>query len=382
MILTVISLAIIFCTASSNTINLTLLQDKNAKCLDGSLSGYYYEPSSKVEDGTKWAIYLQGGGECDNEAACKYQLTTSLGSSKYFPQSYEGSSSWYLASGYCPYNPEFCGWNHVNVPYCSQDLHTGQVTEASNSTWGLYFAGHLILAAVLDELAAKYNFNGATEIILLGVSAGGIGVWPNVDYIKERVPKARVTAATIAGFYFDATFYEGTNHTTNSLADFRAAAWPSTYELYDAFVDQSCKAAFEAAGKHPGACMLSNNSYPFISADAFVVQAQTDQTVLTGHDQFPDEYKLLAEEQQFMDAFRFNMSVGLKPLMEPSRRSGVFSAACYIHGGFTHSYPLINGFSYQKAFANFYFDTENKSPEAYKLEDTCGLMCNPTCYAA
>jgi methionyl-tRNA synthetase len=30
--------------------------------------------------------------------------------------------------------------------------------------------------------------------------------------------------------------------------------------------------------------MLSNNSLPFIESDAFVVQAQTDIVVLTGHD--------------------------------------------------------------------------------------------------
>lgn len=37
------------------------------------------------------------------------------------------------------------------------------------------------------------------EIILTGASAGGIGVWINVDYIGTRFPAARVTAVPIAG---------------------------------------------------------------------------------------------------------------------------------------------------------------------------------------
>lgn len=36
--------------------------------------------------------------------------------------------------------------------------------------------------------------------------------------------------------------------------------------------------------------MLSNVSLPFIESDAFVVQAQTDQVVLTGHDNWPESY--------------------------------------------------------------------------------------------
>lgn len=112
----------------------------------------------------RWVIYLEGGGECDNEEACTAQLTSSLGSSKYFPET-SNPSSWYFgalecsavssaaprltplccstcaASDYCPYNPDLCGWNHVRDPYCTQDLHAGQIEEPTEDTWGMYFAG-------------------------------------------------------------------------------------------------------------------------------------------------------------------------------------------------------------------------------------------------
>jgi hypothetical protein len=368
---------------SQAAINYTGLDDTYARCLDGTLSGYYYEPSKDHSDNSnRWVFYLQGGGECDREDSCKYQLNTALGSSKYFPTSYSDSSSWYFASGYCANNPNFCGWNHVNVPYCSQDLHSGTVTVPTNKTWGLYFSGHLIFEAVLNDLEKKYNLLSATDIVLSGASAGGIGVYMNVDYLADRFPAARVTAATIAGYYFYATFYEGTNHTSGSgMGDFRQSPMEETYDLYQAYVDESCESAYLASGAHPSACMFGNYSIPYLKSDLYAVQAQTDSTVLTGHDQFPDKYKYYIEEQAFMKNWSYNMSVALSPIFSPlsseSRRQGAFSAACYIHGDFSHSRPLIEGISYIQAFSNFYFNYS--SPSEYLLADTCGIMCNPTC---
>lgn len=363
------------------SVPLTMLSDPKAKCLDGTQAGYYAQFASSATNSTKWVIYLNGGGECDSKDACTSQTTGSLGSSKYFYPTYE-ASSWYLGSDYCPQNPDFCGWNHVFDPYCTQDLHAGQRTEASDDTWGLYFSGHHVLKATLDALdqsTAGNSLKDATDIILQGVSAGGIGVWMNLDYLAHRYPKARVTGVTIAGHYFYATYYSGTNHTNpGGMADFRESAFPSTYTLYDAFVDQTCKRAYEHKGESAGACMLSNNSFPFIESESFVVQAQTDQVVLTGHDCWPESYMYEPEEQAFMTQWHNNMTVALAPLMKSDNpRNGVFAAACYTHGGFSSTKPLIQGLSYSQAFHNFYFNTT--SPDQFKLSDDCGLMCNPTC---
>lgn len=91
-------------------------------------------------------------------------------------------------------------------------------------------------------------------------------------------------------------------------------------------------------------------------------------------------------EYAFMNDWHDNMTVGLTPLMETAAdgpRYGVFSAACYIHGGFTHSYPLINGYNFYDAFRNYYFPEPGSAeddPTLYKLSDDCGVMCNPTCH--
>lgn len=371
---------------SSSAAPLVMLTDPTAKCLDGTQAGYYVQQAKNLSNVNQWVLYLEGGGECDTESACQAQTYSSLGSSKYFAPTSD-SSSWYLASDYCPYNPDLCGWNHARDPYCTQDLHAGQIENPDDSTWGLYFSGHLVFKAMLDALdQPPYNLADATDIILSGTSAGGIGVWMNLDYLAERYPQARVTGATIAGHYFYATYYDGVNHTQpGTMGDFREPAMSSTYTLYNAFVDETCKEAYESRGLSAGACLLSNNSLPYIKSDAYVVQSQTDSVVLTGHDTWPEAYMDMEPEREFMEQWHQNMTTALRPMMEAQLegrpRYGVFAAACYIHGGFTHSAPLINGLSYNQAFSRFYFDknTENDNPELYKLMDDCGLMCNPTC---
>jgi hypothetical protein len=377
--LSLVVLSSILLAAYASNAPLYMLSDPKAKCLDGTQAGFYAETASDPADKRKWVIYLNGGGECDNESACKAQLTGSLGSSTYFANTSD-SSGWFLGSDYCPYNSDLCGWNHAFDPYCTQDLHSGQIEVPTDDTWGLYFSGFHVFKATLDALdRPPFNLKHATDIVLQGVSAGGIGVWMNLDYLAHRYPAARVSGVTIAGHYFYATYYDGPNHTNpGGMADFRETAFPTTYALYDAFVDESCKEAQEAQGLSPGACMLSNNSFPFIESETFVVQAQTDQVVLTGHDCWPEDHMYDSDEQVFMSQWHDNMTVALSPLMnEANPRNGVFAAACYTHTGFSHSAPLINGISYVTAFGNFYFN--RTAAEQYKLSDDCGLMCNPTC---
>lgn len=88
-----------------------------------------------------------------------------------------------------------------------------------------------------------------------------------------------------------------------------------------------------------------------------------------------------------MNDWHDNMTVGLGPLMADTQapRYGVFAAGCYTHGGFTHSYPLINGYNFYDAFREYYFVEPGSSadnPSLYKLSDDCGVMCNPTCNGA
>ena len=124
--------------------------------------------------------------------------------------------------------------------------------------------------------------------------------------------------------------------------------------------------------------MLSNYSLPFIAVESFATEAQSDQVVLEDHDWIPGAYIREAPEQAYLAAWRDNMTQALAPLADPKNlRHGIFNPACYIHTSFSATKPLINGISWIKAFGNFFF--QRTAPAEYKLADTCGLLCNPTC---
>jgi len=61
------------------------------------------------------------------------------------------------------------------------------------------------------------------------------------------------------------------------------------YKLWQSFVDVTC---LDAKPTEPHACMMSSYSYPYIAAESFVIEAQTDQVVLEAHDWVPSAPKL------------------------------------------------------------------------------------------
>ena len=94
----------------------------------------------------------------------------------------------------------------------------------------------------MDELEDKLSI--ATDIIVTGASAGGIGVWMAVDWIAKRYSQAHVTGVSIAGLYYYATYYTGPHATgPSSMADFREQAFPATYALYS-YVNKPVPAHF------------------------------------------------------------------------------------------------------------------------------------------
>ena len=273
---------------ASATTPLITLTDPKAKCMDGTQAGIYVRPATSPSAKSKWIFTLQGGGECVTEKRCSQNALGHLGSSKFFAPNYTfwGDSTRHFIDASCEGNPTLCEYNFVYMPYCSQDLWYGQRTAVSPETFGLYFSGRHIITATLDMLAATHDLKGATEVILSGNSAGGFGVYNNVDYMQSYLPQARVVGAPIAGYEFYAWPYTGPGHTSSSLADFRAEAMAggAYNKLWDAVTPGDCLAKHAS---DPGACLLPCFSYTSVKAPLYIVEAQSDSVVLMGHDWLP-----------------------------------------------------------------------------------------------
>ena len=72
------------------------------------------------------------------------------------------------------------------VPYCSSDCYTG-TRDPSVITDNLTFHGKYIVKAVLDDLMQNTWITQAEEVVLMGVSAGGIGTEANCDFVAETL---------------------------------------------------------------------------------------------------------------------------------------------------------------------------------------------------
>ena len=113
----------------------------------------------------------------------------------------------------CDANPQFCTYNHVVLPYCSSDVWLGDETNgarnSSRSRRGacncfdpncfqfqpesadlqFTFRGKVIFESVIRELL-DMGMRGASEVILAGSSAGGLGAVNLAKWTKEQLPSS------------------------------------------------------------------------------------------------------------------------------------------------------------------------------------------------
>ena len=100
----------------------------------------------------------------------------------------------------CKVNPLFCHHNHIVLPYCSSDLWLGNDTrnlgpeneeiffaqryKPDSSELQFVFRGaEIFQSAIIDLL--HFGLDKATELVLVGSSAGGIGVLNHVRWLRD-----------------------------------------------------------------------------------------------------------------------------------------------------------------------------------------------------
>jgi len=314
---------------------------------------------------------LQGGGECVNEIECKDRSLTTLGSSVNWTDTVKLR---HIQDVHAKYSPYMYDWNMVFVPYCSGDLHLGQVSVASSRTWGLVFNGHHIIEAVFKHL--QHHMEQSEMVVWSGESAGGIGCVAHVDWVAQLLPKTtRVIGATIGGFYwFAEQTYDGAGHIPYTAWDTKA--WSTYYSLFNAFLPKRCVAAYP---RTPWLCALADVSFTTIATPMFFVQSQTDRAVMKLHDGVPSSVPPLpAPIEQFAQLWSVNMTQALAQV-RASGTTGLFNAACWIHTSFRFQQPTIGNppLGWMDTFNNWAFHLDGPT----QLWDNCGdsILCNPTC---
>jgi len=346
------------------------VQQYGSRCLDGSPSGYYYAPSTappSSPDYNSWVFYMQGGGLCVEPIDCYIRYHTIEGSSKNW------SATWTDNEGVLSnnsFNP-FGTFNHVYIPYCSGDTHTG--TQMTPDLLGYYFAGHLSFAAILIHLKATTHINNSVTMLLSGGSAGGIGVFNNIDYLSAQFPNTKVKAAPQAGYFFpnNVVLYEEWILGRSDPFPPFAAEYLAT--IFTSYVDESCA---KANPSFPKMCWDAGFVYEYIETPLFLVNNLYDQSQLD----FLGYYPELPESDEYLAYYGNTLYTSVTNTTRP--QDGYFLPSCYDHTGdlCMASTTTIRGITYAQALADWFFE---KNELSHTLVDECWAPnkgpCNPVC---
>lgn len=154
----------------------------HARCNDGSPFGL----TLRDQGSDTWVIKVAGGYFCDDVITpCRSREPRFTTSPK--APSLDGVG---LFSRDPSVNPHFASANHVELHYCSSDLWLGDGTDRRETTGdpeGWYFAGRHNLRAGLELLLRDHGLDRADGVLIVGHSAGGMGVVGSFDTIASLV---------------------------------------------------------------------------------------------------------------------------------------------------------------------------------------------------
>lgn len=361
--------------------NITRPFDRGALCNDFTSAGYFIH---KTPGSSNWVIFLEGGGGCNSPRKCNERyidqrirrkftfkengtifvnvieawntymndpltvssrLMTSLWRYANIPK---GGSAWIiegrdLLSKNQVSNPVFYNYNHVLIPYCSSDLWlraTNNYKFALNTDFHFSFdpqatsnqftfRGAAIYQSVILDLFEFHNLSKASDVILGGTSAGGVGSlnhaqW-TLDILNSRATDARLSVITDSAWFID---FQNTINKQFSNDDVQLSL--------DEDINSVCYNI-----KNPSVCLsapliLANNSiYPniptlaiFSQYDLYILsQSLLDVTVNTG----------VIEIMRIVSEYSGSMNTSLQDAMWHNSNLSYFVTSCFQHVYFATS---------------------------------------------
>ena len=164
----------------------------DCQCADGSPYAFFARPA----DEQRVVLFLGGGGACWSTETC---AEPEQGNEYRTAVAGPGGDGVFDAAD--ERNP-LAGHSFVYVPYCTGDVHLGNATTEYEPGLTVQHKGAVNAAAALDYLAA--TFPDATEVVVIGSSAGAVSAPLYGALVSERLPNAAVTViADSAGGYTD-----------------------------------------------------------------------------------------------------------------------------------------------------------------------------------
>jgi hypothetical protein len=165
----------------------------NCRCADGSEFSFWVREANPE----KVVFYLQDGGACFSAETCapgRDLYNTSIGS-----DAHPGQGGMF---DFADERNPFADYSVVFVPYCTGDVHIGNATTEYAPGLTVHHNGYVNATGALDHLAVA--FPGATDVAVIGESAGAIASPLYAGLVSDRLPDARITVlADGSGAYPD-----------------------------------------------------------------------------------------------------------------------------------------------------------------------------------
>jgi hypothetical protein len=217
-------------------------------CADGSAFHFYVREASP----TKVLFYLEGGGACFSGEMCKPGSGT-------YSEKIAPVSQLTDAPGILDFeNPEnpFADYSVVYVPYCTGDVHSGNITKDYGNGVVVQHKGFVNASSALGTMIER--FPDTTQLVVAGSSAGSFPTPVFAAMAGDQLPNADLKVfADSSGAVPDAMgFVVGNWGTLETLPD-----WP---EIDGLTVDQFTPAyTFIKAAEHNPKITFLRHDYAF-----------------------------------------------------------------------------------------------------------------------
>jgi hypothetical protein len=313
-------------TTPPQTLYANLTTTPHAACNDGTPAVFLFRPGFGVA-ASRWVIYLDGGGQCDQQTTCIQRQSQNFGLISSEPYSSGGQKITPLTGILSPdpaQNPDFYDANLVQVSYCSSDFWMGDKDgapgmtpaqiRASQNVNNWYFDGHGIVQGVIQLLQKSYGLNNASDVLFAGGSSGAFGVFMNASYVAGLLP-LRTRVVALPDSYYILSSYPDYDPFTGG-----DAPPPTNFQvnmmdgqsLWGSVGDFGCAYASNQAGNglHNLACdnedvLAQNGAYRI---PLFIRQSYHDDTLLSDYN---ISYPITSEEEPYTTNFDNSMEQAL-----------------------------------------------------------------------
>lgn len=375
----------------------TKFQEK-ARCLDGSPFGYYIRRSNSQTNSRKWILFLMGGGACITPKDCIERKASPRGwgsstvwNSTFLPgRDYPGLRAMHdILSDNPIHNPHFFDHNHVYLQYCSGDIWTG--TRNAFDRYGLWFSGHNNIQAAITHLNETENFTNATHVLVIGVSAGGWGLFNNIDHIREKLiaRSAVVKGVPVDGFIpaGPATLYQFYPYglflpLNGALTRYLSSWWRSA-------LDESCRKSHWRWRQHR--CLDASFVFKHVDSSLFVIQNRFDKLIMEEFLRAPLSSTSNSKTRRFTkwygDLTLKGLTSNAKSTSGRRKGHGLFVPSCLEHAGnfCINNGTTTNGRSLNEMLPEWFLETNlwkasaNQEIDRCNDEENTSLPCNNNC---